>query len=242
MSEQNDRYKNKIGNDLKSNDPDFDLDNYIDEQAGGDEAPGVSYRVKKKSTRKRDSVVIGVAAILVFLWYFNWNPLNAFGSSEASNIEFFGSSDQVTATQDQNLPSRLEATSSSSSSSASSSSSYPYIDFVKGVGELDFSSTPSASGIQAMYNNGVTLEYLQGLENLDILDDINYSGVIGLYANGVTLEYLNMLENLDYLDDLNYSSIIGLYANGVSTDYLQKLEDLDILDDTNYSGDRKSVV
>lgn len=81
MGSHKDRYKKGIPNDLDNNDPDFDLDDYIHENSieeGDDIGPDVTYRVKKKSTSKRDRTVIAAVLAIIFLWYFDWNPGKAF--------------------------------------------------------------------------------------------------------------------------------------------------------------------
>lgn len=225
MAERRGRERGKLTNDLNPDDPDFDLDQFIDEKSGSEEvppAPGVSLKKPKRSTFKRDIIALTLLGVAAFLWYFDWNPMNAFGSSESNQL--------VTIVEGR--PQAGDAISQGNTGTRT----FPILDYMQAVQAMDFGSTPSESQIRALYNNGVPLEYIQKLDEVDFLDELNYSGVIALYANGVSQEYLDVLEELDYLDEVNYSGIVGLWANGVSSDYLRKLDEIDYLDEVNYSG------
>ena len=226
MAEHKDRYRKGISNDLEPNDPDFDRDKKIPHEFESEEASKVVYGIKKKDTVKRDSWLIAITMLILFLWYFDWNPINGIGKIGSSVGGLFGNKDKAEVVQAGNPEGVHDE----------AASGFAFLDYVDAVNELSFEEQPTTDDIKTLYNNGVPVSYMQALDDLDYLNELSATAIIALYANGVPTDYFNALDDLDYLGELSYSSIIALYANGVTTDYLKTLDDLDYLDEVSYSG------
>jgi hypothetical protein len=201
MSSQ--RFKNELrGN---QDDPDFDLDSYIDEQANAIDAETFDQEyVEPPTSTKRNIIALLLFAVIPAVWFLTSSPISFFN---------FDNGNQTTVSQGQNvvqaplppaapLPPRISTTEGVTS---------VYLDYLQAANEAGYTNQINPTGIRALYDSGVPLSYLEQMNQAGFLDDFSYSGIIGLYNGGVPMEYLTMMNEAGYLDDFSYSGIIGLY-------------------------------
>ena len=196
----NQRFKN----DLKNNDPDFDLDSYIEEQSHpASENLFEEAEIEKQPSTKRNIIALALFVLLPAFWFFNSDPFSVFGDD--TNTITGSGQNMITPPPPPPIPS-VDIPQFNTSGEAISSS---YLDYLREATDKGYTNYFSNTGIQALYNSGVPLSYLGEIEEGGFLDDFSYSAVIGLYSGGVPVAYLTQFQDAGILDTFSYSAIIG---------------------------------
>tara|TARA_R110000868_G_scaffold304437_16_gene565261 strand:- start:36818 stop:37720 length:903 start_codon:yes stop_codon:yes gene_type:complete len=223
MAKQGTSDKQSLRNDL---DPDFDLDEYIDDQAyfgqNNSKVTDREFKEERSDLIKHSLLVVAVIST-IFLWSFDWSPRNAYNYFFAgeSPVFVFEEGGQAS-TQD------FEFSEAPEFNSQQSLSATDYLVELRDKGLLGEGKL-STFDARELYGSDVPISYLVLLNEANFLDNFSFVDITEFYENRVPIEYLESLNRAGYLDQLSFVDITEFYENNVPIQYLNRLNDIGIL-------------
>lgn len=232
MAKQDTSKKHSLSNDL---DPDFDLDDFLDDRANSEkdinQVDDQELREERTDLIKNSLLVVAVLTT-IFLWSFDWSPRNAYNYFFASETPVF-----IFEEGGQSVPPDVEQTvvaeaprfpNFESAVEPSSSSAIDYIVELREKGLLDQGNL-SGFAARQLYSSGVPISYLEALAEANFLDDFSFVDISEFYDSRIPMQYLQTLEQSGYLGELSFVDITEFYENNVPIQYLNRLNDIGIL-------------
>lgn len=233
----------------KSNDDDFDLDSYIEEQSQQKAEFNQPIEEEHESSFMKNAI-LGLALVFTaFMWYHDWSPKQAyasvFGADETRLIATGQSGNQIVIDiPDIQIPDfsglesgELERAIEQELGRFIGTSNLPSVtDYLVSLKDLGLLGDDKLSAFQArqLHECGVPISYIQEVDNAGFLDDLNFVAITEYYRNEVPLSYISQFEEAGYLDKVNFVGLTEFYKNGVSMDYLKKLDDAGYLENLNF--------
>ena len=205
---ENNRYKNQQ-NRPSPDDPDFDLDSYLNERVG-QIPPDERHEQRPNNPNKgRNRLLIGGVVIIALLAF---NPLQRADNILRNNIggvfgDLLGYNDNaVTVVAPPAPPVVLPPV-----PTVQGYQNLSYADYLERIREAGLQDEISSTATQSFYDNNIPVEYLTQLNDAEFLDTFSYSGIIALYNSGVPVSFLQDLDNRGLLNDMSYSDVIVAY-------------------------------
>lgn len=245
MSQQKNK-NHSLNNDL---DPEFDLDQYIDEQAGELPTNESPQEVTPFSYRAKNSLILVAAFTAVFLWAFEWSPQNAYSY-------FFGESTEMTPQPVQNQgavastspggfnisipPINIEIPDidieipefqSTTVSGNNPDLGMSFTDYMAKLNELGYMGDFGSSSLRSLYRNNVPVNVIDQYGQAGMIDDFGGSGISRLYNNQVPFEYVAGFKQSGIIDEFGSTSISRLYNNKVPLEYILQFDQVGLLDE-----------
>ncbi len=233
----------------KSNQDDFDLDSYIEEQAQGNpkQQSHIINEDQHETSFWKNAVLGAALACTAFLWYHDWSPVQAyesvFGADEVAVVAQGQSGNRIVIDIPEieipeiNIPEQREVERVIREEIERAAATLPSVtDYLLQLKELGLLEDGKLSAFQArqLHQGGVPISYVQEIDNAGYLDDLNFVAITEFYKNNIPLDYLNQFEEAGYLNRLNFVSISEFYKNDVSMEYLDKLDKAGYLDDLSF--------
>jgi hypothetical protein len=222
------------------NDPDFDLDEYINQKSQNEEL-FVEEPAAEDQSQFKNAILIFIVFAAAFLWFNNWSGSESwtfiFGGEDNTTqvAEAPPSSDQLAVTVP-NVPDvpdvpGVQAPPAPPSSSLDMSIT-EYLTALRDKGYLG--DEVSSFTARQLYDGNVPISYLDQLQNAGYLEDLSFVYIINFYQNQIPLSYLESLQEAGVYDELSFVDITNFYQNDVSTDYLIKLNEAGYLEDLSF--------
>ncbi|MEO1023142.1 MAG: hypothetical protein AAFW89_11420, partial [Bacteroidota bacterium] len=217
---------------LKNNlhpDDGFDLDEYLEEQAAGEqnkepEEDGNGYFF-------RNAAILFLLAATIALWTLDWKPVTYITS-------FFGAQDEPTVVfVERNAPSALPAPVPAPTITAPPATPLPpntsgsYTDYLEQLNNAGFLDDFSGTSATRLYEARVPIAYLNELSQAGVFSDFGSTSITRLYSNNVPTEYVQQFKQAGLLNDFGSTSLVNLYQNQVPFDYIKLYKDNGLLDD-----------
>ena len=207
----------------------FDLDDYLEEQAEGKLEQENTEETSPNKQRKVGFWII--IAALVALYFMN--PLSTFdgffADAESESLE------QVVTP----LPPVAEAPLSPTVNEVNlqtNNVNVGLVEYLAALQNFDISEDISVNGANSLFNENVPLSYIEALEESDLFDELSAAGILNIYRQGIPLSYINTLGNADIFDEMSAAGIVGLYNQGVPANYVLELGNSDIFDEMSGAG------
>lgn len=236
---QRENSKNKrLNNDL---DPDFDLDQYMEDEAKG---LGSAATEEKEflgddtSKIKNSFLLLGIFT-LAFLWYFNWSPREAYNyffppevqtaqldgfvvDVPPINIQFpEGFGEGINEAVEEGLAEALaELERLQVSPNTGTSLDMSFTDYMAEINDLGYLDDFGSSSLSSMYQNNVPVDYIAQFGQNGLLNDFGGSSITRFYTNNIPFTYIQSFDEAGLLNDLGSTSISQLYQNQVPFDYI----------------------
>ncbi|HBX66333.1 MAG TPA: hypothetical protein DEG32_09295, partial [Balneolaceae bacterium] len=225
------------------NDPDFDLDEYINQKSQNEELFAAEPEEEDRSQFK-NAILIFIVFAASFLWFNNWS------GSEAWTFIFGGDDNTTQVATAPPVSDRLEV----------QMPEIPTIPAVPDLPTLPGVDVPSSAGLdmpiteyltilrdkgylgdevssfsaRQLYDGNVPISYLDQLQNAGFLEDLSFVYIINYYQNQIPLSYLESLQEAGVYEELSFVDVTNFYQNDVSTDYLIKLNEAGYLEDLSF--------
>lgn len=232
MAKQGTSKRQNLHNDL---DPDFDLDDFIDERKNQSDVGIESEEFNEERTDLIKNSLLVVAVITtIFLWTFDWSPQNAYsyffgGETPVLVFEESGTSEPFpTVIEEPRFP-EFET----SVETFTSTSAVEYLTELRDKGLLADGKL-STFDARELYESGVPISYLEALDETKFLDDFSFVDISEFYNSRVPIEYLQSLDQVGYLDQFSFVDITEFYENNVPIQYLNRLNDIGILNKLSF--------
>lgn len=247
----NPREKNKgraFGND---NDPNFDLDSYIEERSREEQThqhPPQELE-RDENYRTRNYVAIVLAAVLMFFWAFDWSPGNAYSFFFGNNVDA-----PVVAETGPGVGVALPTTPVPPRPPVAPVEPVapvaPFEPVAPVINSLDMSLTDylielrnygllsddklSTFEARQLYDAAVPISYIHQIDDRGWLEHFSFVHISEFYRNRVPLEYLETLEQAGFLFELSFPAITEYYRSDMPISYLQNMDQAGYLNDLSF--------
>lgn len=217
----------------KHNEPDFDLDLYLEEQArqGDFDHTYASQDEFEEPTTKRNLIAMGLFLVIPAVWFFS----TLFGVNEEAIPTRFTTAQAPTINieiPDIEIPD-IEIPSISFpaefATQTTSNLNISYTEYLEALNELGYLDDFGSSSSLRLYNNSVPVDYIDRLGKAGLLSTFGSSSISMLYQNEIPLSFLSELKEANLLDNFGGSSIIRLYRNEVPVSYLSEAQEAGVL-------------
>lgn len=233
MAKQGTSNKHSLRNDL---DPDFDLDEFLDDQAISGNASTQSDDKELKEERSdliKNSLLVVAVITTIFLWTFDWSPRNAYSYFFEGDTPVFvfeeGAQETIPEVPDATQFPAFESVAEANQSLSATD----YLIQLRDKGLLGDGKL-SAFDARQLHSSGVPVQYLEALNEATLLDEFSFVDISEFYDNRIPMEYLQSLDQAGYLDDLSFVDITEFYENNVPIQYLNQLNDIGILNELSF--------
>lgn len=226
----------KLNNPHRSSDPNFDLDDYLEEK-GHQENTDERYNEEPKTNNFLNRALLLIALVSAVAWSFNITK-----NTDWASLFGFGSSDVTTeAPVVVNIPPinidipEIEIDIPEiniGDNSADVGSVIEYLQELQNQGLLD--TKISAFEAREVYNSGVPISYLLQLDQRGLLEELSFVEISEFYNGGVPFEYLQTIKDRGYEDRLSFVEITEFYQNDVSFDYLDLMDEAGYFDELSF--------
>jgi len=222
------------------NDPDFDLDEYINQKSQNEELFAAEPKEEDRSQFK-NAILIFLVFAAAFLWFNNWSGSEAwtfvFGGDD--NTSQVVSGVPITDQVEINVPAIPEVPSlpginapPAPPSSSLDISITEYLTALRDKGYLG--DEISSFTARQLYDGNVPIAYLDQLQNAGFLEDLSFVYIINYYQNQIPSSYLESLQDAGVYEELSFVDVTNFYQNNVPTDYLIKLNEAGYLEDLSF--------
>lgn len=225
------------------NDPDFDLDEYINQKSQNEEL-FVEEPAEEDRSQFKNAILIFIVFAAAFLWFNNWSGTEAW-------TFIFGGDDNTT---------QVAEAPRGSGQSVVTIPQIPDVPEVPNVPQLPGVEAPATSGLdmpiteylttlrdkgylgdeissftaRQLYDGNVPISYIDELQAAGFLEDLSFVYITNYYQNQIPLSYLESLQEAGVYEDLSFVDVTNFYQNDVSTDYLIKLNEAGYLEDLSF--------
>lgn len=226
---------------------DFDLDAYLEEQSDPDKISSNNENPpgQDKYRLKNSLLIIGLILTSV-LWYYDWNPSNAwtsvFGNDEQAITtgqtgfapEINGNIPRINIPPVPAIPRIPDFRSVDNPNPAVSLdiSMTEYLSTLKDLGFLD--NQVSTFSARQLYDANIPVSYLEELNEAGYLGDLSFVHITNYYQNEITVTYLDQLNETGFYDKLSFVDITNYYQQNVPVEYLKSMDDAGYLVDLSF--------
>ena len=225
----------------RSNDPDFDLDDYLEEK-GQNEFTEKDESVKEIRRRNIKNGVLLTLIIVAFgVWDSNfkvlsdWRSFLGFSESETVNTEpiVVNIPPINIDIPEINIPDiDIDIDPDFSGNEADLGPVLEYLQELQNQGLLD--SKISAFEAREVHKAGVPINYLLELDQRGYLGELSFIEIGEFYKNEVPFEYLDQLKEQGFYERLSFIEVVEFYRNDVSFEYLEIMDQAGYLDELSF--------
>jgi len=230
--------KQKFRYDLhNTDDPDFDLDAYIDEQANADDQ-NFEQEFNSHPTTKRNLLALSVILIPA-IWFFLSDPFSVF--SDDSNFSSSQAGQTIVVERPEPNVRVITAPAAPVPLQGSNFSFEPgytvaeldmsYTDYLAELKEYGYLDDFGGSASTRLYQNNVPVEYIDQFGKAEVLNNFGSTSISRLYQNQVPFDYIQNMADAGLLNNFGSTSISRLYQNQIPFEYIIKFKEANVLDD-----------
>lgn len=250
----NPREKNNRRTNGNDNDPNFDLDSYIEEKSREGQTGQQTHEElpRDENYRIRNSIAIVIVAALMFLWAFDWSPGNAYnfffgGNNETPVIAGAGPNVGVGTPVTPTIPvppvppvapvapvAPIAPVAPVAPTTTSLDQSMT--DYLIELREYGLLSDNKLSTFEArqLYDAGVPISYIHQIDDKGWLEHFSFVHISEFYRNNVPMQYLESLEEAGYLFEFSFPAITEYYKAGIPIEYLQNMDRAGYLNELSF--------
>ena len=233
-------------NDLDRNsdydhDPDFDLDEYINQQSQkGQQIPLQEEAKDPDRYLFKNAILIFIVFAAAFLWFNNWSSSEAwtfiFGGEEQSTEVTAGAPGveqlEIEVPEPPAVPTIPGSEAPVASTADLDMSITEYLAVLQEKGYLG----EEVSGFSArqLYDASVPVSYLDELQSAGFLEDLSFVYITNYYQNQIPLTYLESLQEAGVYEELSFVDVTNFYNNNVPTEYLVTLDEAGYLEELSF--------
>tara|TARA_R110000868_G_scaffold304437_16_gene565260 strand:- start:36065 stop:36805 length:741 start_codon:yes stop_codon:yes gene_type:complete len=228
--------KQRTNNPGSITDPDFNLDEYLSEQADQNYQQKNDDQEVETTSFSRNLILICALSAAAFLWYFDWSPRNVynffFADEVTTSTRVGGFNIQIPPINvdipeiDIDIPEIRVGEAQTGTSNLGIS----FTDYMAELNDLGYLDQFGSSSLSTLYSNSVPVEYIDGLGKAGILANFGGTSISTLYSNKVPSSFIEELSKEGLMDNFGSTSISRLYTNNVPISFIKILEDRGLLD------------